>query len=119
MVGDGGDSLAAVLFFGLPWLVPAVLVGGGIATLASAIPVIKVTDKIENIFVRECQRRKVCPPGWDRDYFIPPEPQNDNKPPVPVLADVFDPIAAIALGEKITVGPALKLKRKTHAFRQS
>jgi hypothetical protein len=107
------------MFIGLPGIIPFALFAGGLAVLGSAIPMIKLTEKIENAFTTECKSRKVCPPGWDRDYFLPPEPKNDNNPQIPVLTDIFDPQAAITLGEKIAVGRTLKLKRKPHAFRKS
>ena len=107
------------MIVGMPGIVPLVLLGGGATVLASAIPAIKFTEKIENAFNGEVRKRGLWKREWDEDY-CPPYPGEEydsrqaaqEKKEIPVLAEVFDPEAAVTLGDSIRAMPSIKLKQR-------
>lgn len=117
-----GSAVAGIaMIFGMPGIVPLVLLGGGAAVLATGVPLIKLTDKIEDSFNREAQKRGLWKREWDEDYE-PPCPHEEAfyrmleeeraAKKMPVLADVFDPQAAVTLGESVKAMPSIKLKQQ-------
>lgn len=110
------------MFLGLPGIVPLALLGGGITVLASAIPAVNLTDKIENAFNAEARKRGLWKREWDEDY-CPPCPYEEefnrrmaeeHAKKSPVLAEIFDPSAAVILGDSIRAMPSIKLKARPH-----
>ena len=105
-------------FAGLPWVVPVAMAVGGVTVLATAVPAIKLTEKIEGAFNTEVRKRGLWKPEWDEDY-CPPDPfeeefnrqmEAENAKTIPVLAEIFDPKAAVTLGGDIRAMPSIKLK---------